>query len=77
MSRVRRLLREVAGLFFDDGSLAIVILVILGATAAVMHTAWSGEPFAGLITMGFFVSGVIAALLENVIRTAWNMRSGD
>jgi hypothetical protein len=60
------LAREIAGLFFDDGSLALSVLVILGATAILMHAAWF-EPSAA---MTFLVSGVIAALLENVARTA-------
>ena len=60
------LAREVARIFFDDGSLAIAVLVVLGLTAALMDTT----PFLGLPAMVFLVSGVVAALLENVVRTA-------
>jgi hypothetical protein len=59
-------LRNVAGLFFDDGSLAIVVLVVFAATAIRMNTAW----FDGPVAIAFLVSGIIAALLENVVRTA-------
>jgi hypothetical protein len=59
-------LRNVAGFFFDDGSLAIAVLVVLAATAILMNTAW----FDGPVAIAFLVGGVIAALLENVVRTA-------
>ena len=61
-------LRGIAGLFFDDGSLAIVVLAILAAAPIVVNAI--GEPAA----MIFLVGGVIGALLENVLRTA---RAGD
>ncbi len=60
------LAREIAGLFVDDGSLALAVLVILAATAILMHAAWLDTPAA----MTFLVSAVIAALVENVARTA-------
>lgn len=63
MSSVLALLRELAGLFFDDGSLAIAVLVILAATASL---AGSDESAA----MALLVAGVVTALLENVLRTA-------
>ena len=66
MRRVLDLLREVAGLFFDDGSLAIAVLVILAVTAILLGNAWFDGPEA----MAFLVGGVIAALLENVIRAS-------
>ncbi len=66
MRRVLDLLREVAGLFFDDGSLAIAVLVILAVTAILLGNAWFDGPEA----IAFLVGGVIAALLENVVRTA-------
>jgi hypothetical protein len=57
-------LRAVAALFFDDGSLAIVVLAILAAAPIVVNAI--GEP----VAMIFLVGGVIGALLENVLRTA-------
>jgi hypothetical protein len=58
--------RQLAGLFFDDGSLAITVLVILGVTAFLLQSAWIDRATA----MVFLAGGVIAALLENVTRTA-------
>jgi hypothetical protein len=66
MKAVLGFLREVAGLFFDDGSLAIVVLLILLTTAILTSNSWFDGPEA----MAFLVGGVIAALLENVLRTA-------
>jgi hypothetical protein len=66
MNRLVRLGREIAGLFFDDGSLAIAVLAILAATAILADANWLD----GLVAMAFLVVGVTAALLENVLRTA-------
>jgi len=66
MRSVIGVLREIAGLFFDDGSLAIAILVILSATALLAHATGFDGPEA----IVFLVSAVIAALVENVVRTA-------
>ncbi len=66
MNRIMHFLHEIAGLFFDDGSLAIVVLLILAATAALLHAA----SFSGPMAMFFLVGGVTAALLENVVRSA-------
>jgi hypothetical protein len=63
---VTRLARELAGLFFDDGSLAIAVLLILAATALYASTPWFDAPAA----MAFLVGAVVAALIENVLRTA-------
>jgi hypothetical protein len=66
MSRILHLLRRLAGLFFDDGSLAIALLAILATTAVLLHNAWFDGPEA----ITFLVGGVIVVLLENVVRTA-------
>ena len=63
-------LGALAGLFFDDGSLAIVVLAILATTATLLANAWFDGPEA----MAFLVGGVIAALVENVLRTARGSR---
>jgi hypothetical protein len=70
MSSALALLRQLAGLFFDDGSLAIAVLVILAATAILAGT---DEPAATV----FLVAGIVAALLENVLRTARLARPPD
>jgi hypothetical protein len=70
MKALVALLKELLGLFFDDGRLAIAVLAILAATALLQLAG----PFAGLAAAAFLVAGIIAALLENVIRTARAMR---
>jgi hypothetical protein len=59
-------LQSIAGLFFDDGSLALVVIAILATTAILVANAW----FDSTEAMAFLVGAVIAALLENVLRTA-------
>ena len=64
-------LKELAGLFFDDGRLAIAVLVLLAATALLRQAF----PPDGPLAAAFLVAGVVAALLENVIRTARGTRA--
>lgn len=73
MRALQRFAREIAGLFFDDGSLAIAVLSILAAAAILAEAAW----FDGLVGMAFLVGGIMAALLENVVRTARGAASRD
>ena len=63
MSSALAHLRQLSGLLFDDGSLAIAVLGILDATAILASTDEQAAT-------AFLVAGVIAALLENVLRTA-------
>jgi hypothetical protein len=75
MKLAMRTVRELAGLFFDDGSLAIALIFILGTAAVLSNAAWfSPEPQAA---MALLVGGIIAALAENVLRSARPSRSGD
>jgi hypothetical protein len=68
MKPAMRIVRELAALFFDDASLAIALLFVLGAAAILSDAAWfSPEPQAA---MALLVGGVVAALAENVVRTA-------
>lgn len=66
MSWIRMVLREVAGLFVDDGSFALAIVAWL-AVALVgrywlgWHSVWMGPVLA---------FGLAALLLENVARSA-------
>jgi hypothetical protein len=74
MKPVMRLARGLAGLFFDDGSLAIALVFVLGTAAMLSNAAWfSPEPQAA---MALLVAGVVVALAENVVRTARLGRSG-
>ena len=66
-------LRAVGGLFFDDGSLAFVILAVLIATSLSRYAGFIGE----LGAMALLVAGTVAALIENVVRTALASRTTD
>jgi hypothetical protein len=66
MSAIANAFRGIAGLFFDDGTLALVILALLIATGLARYTEWIGAS----VAMSILVAGTIAALLENVLRSA-------
>lgn len=60
------IVRELFGLFVDDGSLALAILALLGVIAVLMHEALIGKGLAATV----LVAGSILVLVENVVRTA-------
>jgi hypothetical protein len=66
MNALRSVLFTLAGLFVDDASLAITIVLILVATAFVASTPWIAGAWLGVV----LVTALIAALLENVTRSA-------
>jgi hypothetical protein len=66
MMTIRNLLRELLGLFVDDGSLALALLAWLGAAAAI---SWQTD-YDGLIKGGVLFGGSAAILIENVLRRA-------
>jgi len=66
MNAITNVLRGIAGLFFDDGTLALVIVALLIATGYARHSQWISDT----VAMSILVAGTIAALLENVIRFA-------
>ena len=68
MNTIARGLRALLGLFFDDGKLALEILVLLGCTAAVT----SVKPTPSWLSMTLLVAGTLVLLLENVVRAARN-----
>jgi hypothetical protein len=70
MSRLVRALRELASLFFDDGSLALAIVAILAASALALRSGWLAAPGGALLLVG----GTVAALVLNVMRTARRSR---
>jgi len=59
------ILREVAGLFVDDGSLALAILAVVGVAAFLAIILKASALAVGLVLLG----GCVAVLIENVIRT--------
>jgi hypothetical protein len=64
MTAVIGILREIAGLFVDDGRLALSILAVV-AVAVVL----SRVPGAGLAAGSVLLFGCLAVLLANVVRT--------
>jgi hypothetical protein len=59
------ILREVAGLFVDDGSLALAILAVVGVAAFLAIILKVSALAVGLVLLG----GCVAVLIENIIRT--------
>ena len=68
MNAIARGLGALLGLFFDDGKLALGILVLLGGTAAVA----SAEAVPSWRSMALLVAGTLVLLLENLVRAARN-----
>ena len=66
-------MRALLGLFFDDGSLALVVLGVLVAASLLRHAGLIGSRGA----MALLVAGTVAALMENVVRTALASRTRD
>jgi hypothetical protein len=64
MSTVVVIVRELVGLFIDDGSLAIAVIVVMALAAL---SASVGTPT--LVTGGILLSGCLLALGENLRRT--------
>ena len=66
MSALTALLRELAGLFVDDGSLALAILAIV-AVAGICVVLTPNVP---LLAGAVLLLGCLAVLLANVLRAA-------
>jgi hypothetical protein len=59
------ILREVANLFVDDGSLALAILAVVGIAAFLAIILKASALAVGLVLLG----GCVAVLIENIMRT--------
>ncbi|HET6385262.1 MAG TPA: hypothetical protein VFJ58_17865 [Armatimonadota bacterium] len=66
MNALRTTIEEIYGLFVDDGSYALLILVWLAVAALGFGRAPGGASWGGPV----FFLGLAALLLENVIRSA-------
>jgi hypothetical protein len=66
MNMLANVLREVAGLFVDDGALALSIIgvVVLASSAAVLM------PNAPIVTGAVLLLGCLAVLFANVMKAA-------
>ena len=60
------LIEEIFGLFVDDGSLAIVILVIVAVAGSISVRFDNASAAVGAVLL----IGSLATLIENVVRTA-------
>jgi hypothetical protein len=70
MNILTRMVRGLVGLFVDDGTLALTLIVVLATVSALAHVGAIGKSLA----MALLVAGSVGALLVNVIRAA--KRSG-
>jgi hypothetical protein len=59
------ILREIAGLFVDDGSLALAILAVVGVAAFLAIILKASALAVGLVLLG----GCVGVLIENIMRT--------
>jgi hypothetical protein len=66
MKTLLAILREIAGLFVDDGSLALAILAVVAVAALLAFILKASALAVGLVLLG----GCVAVLIENVLRTA-------
>ncbi len=71
MNLVARAIRGMIGLFIDDGTLALTLIVVLATVGALASIGEIGE----VLAMTMLVAGTIAALLVNVIRAAATQKS--
>jgi uncharacterized membrane protein YdjX (TVP38/TMEM64 family) len=65
MTAIISLLRELAGLFVDDGRLALSVLAVVALAAIV-----SLVPGASLAAGGVLLFGCLGALIVNVVKAA-------
>jgi hypothetical protein len=66
MRKLVDMLREIAGLFIDDGSLAVALLLWLGAFAMISTETGLHD----ILKAGILFGGCAVILLENVCRRA-------
>jgi hypothetical protein len=64
MNALVAVLRELIGLFVDDGSLAIAILLVI----ALAGVCVSGMPHVPMVAGAVLLLGCLGALVENVTR---------
>jgi uncharacterized membrane protein len=69
MRAIAAALRELVGLFVDDGSLVLAVLLWIGLCAALTHVA----PLGGLSGIVLFL-GLAVVLAENALRSARRSR---
>jgi hypothetical protein len=65
MSTLVLIVRELVGLFIDDGSLAIAIVVVV-----VLAVLFAGVDAPAVVTGGVLFFGCLIVVLENILRAA-------
>jgi hypothetical protein len=65
MAVMLNIVRELIGLFIDDGSLAVATIALLGAVGAARYTGLVGSTVAAVLLCG----GLVLVILENVLRS--------
>jgi hypothetical protein len=73
MKTLRAVLRELYGLFVDDGALAVLALVVV-AVAAILAIGLHAD---SRITRAVLVFGSVASLLFSVFRTKATRKGGS
>jgi hypothetical protein len=71
MNTLMRSIRSLAGLFVDDGKLALTIVAVLILTDLLTRL----DPSNGSPAMAVLVIGTVSALLVNVVRTTLTRKS--
>ena len=71
MTLLKTLLREITGLFVDDGVLALAVLVVVGLSAWALAAIRVGEGNAA----GVLVGGCLLVLVASVLRAAYSKRA--
>jgi hypothetical protein len=71
MTLLKTLLREITGLFVDDGVLALAVLVVVGLSAWALADIRAGEAIAA----GVLVGGCLLVLVASVVRAAYATRA--
>ena len=66
MKLLRAAAAEVLGMFIDDGSLALALVVLIGAVTLVVKAGWLGALGGGIALL----AGCVALLVESVWRAA-------
>jgi len=66
MKLLRAAIAEVLGMFIDDGSLALALLVLIGAVTAAVSAGWLGALASGVVLL----CGCALILVESVYRAA-------
>jgi hypothetical protein len=66
MAVILNIVRELIGLFIDDGSLALATIAVLGAVGVARYADLAGSTAAAVLLCG----GLVLVILENVLRSA-------